>query len=541
MNTSHQDNSTQSQRLFDIPFVLTVITVSILGAIIGMQLITTLGVTPNTSIIGVLVAVILSKIPLGIFYRLRSQQGQVTVQTAISAATFGAANSLFIPLGIPYVMGRPDLMVPMLIGVGFALLIDGFMIYRVFDSKVFPASGAWPPGVAAAETIKAVDSGGKQAGILGAGILTGIVGAVVNIPMSAAGIAFIANIFAMIAFATGLVVSGYAPDVAGIDLNELYIAHGVMIGAGLVALIQFVVILIKQRRENLQQNKTQSELRESDGNQEERYTRSSGEVGRTFAFGYVAYALVAVIIALLGGLMADLSLGMLALFVVFAAFSALATEIIVGIAAMHSGWFPAFAVSLISLVIGMLIGFPPVTLALLVGFTAATGPAFADLGYDLRAGFIVRGHVKTAAEVQGRKQQFKATLIGFGVAIAMVSVFHSTYFDLGLIPPIDFVYVSTIEAGTSDELLTQLAIWSLLGAIVQILGGPRKQLGVLFATGLLVADPITGLTVFGAIIVRAILIRWRGEGIRVTLYTLGAGFIAGGAVYDFFSSVVRAR
>src|SRR5699024_2833416 len=124
----------------DIPFVLTVFTVSILGAIIGMQLITTLGVTPNTSIIGVLVAVILSKIPLGIFYRLRSQQGQVTVQTAISAATFGAANSLFIPLGIPYVMGRPDLMVPMLIGVGFALLIDGFMIYRVFDSKVFPAS-----------------------------------------------------------------------------------------------------------------------------------------------------------------------------------------------------------------------------------------------------------------------------------------------------------------------------------------------------------------------------------------------------------------
>ena len=49
-------------------------------------------------------------------------------------------------------------------------------------------------------------------------------------------------------------------------------------------------------------------------------------------------------------------------------------EVIVGLAAMHSGWFPAFAVALITLVIGMLIGFPPVALALLVGFSAATGP-----------------------------------------------------------------------------------------------------------------------------------------------------------------------
>ncbi|MFD1460244.1 hypothetical protein ACFQ5D_02020 [Paenibacillus farraposensis] len=31
----------------------------------------------------------------------------------------------------------------------------------------------------------------------------------------------------------------------------------------------------------------------------------------------------------------------------------------------------------------MLIGFPPVALALLAGFSAATGPAFADMGYDI--------------------------------------------------------------------------------------------------------------------------------------------------------------
>jgi hypothetical protein len=31
-------------------------------------------------------------------------------------------------------------------GVFLAMLIDGYLLYRVFDSEVFPATGAWPPG-----------------------------------------------------------------------------------------------------------------------------------------------------------------------------------------------------------------------------------------------------------------------------------------------------------------------------------------------------------------------------------------------------------
>jgi hypothetical protein len=85
-------------------------------------------------------------------------------------------------------------------------------------------------------------------------------------------------------------------------------------------------------------------------------------------------------------------------------------ELIVGLAAMHSGWFPAFAVALITLVIGMLIGFPPVALALLVGFSAATGPAFADMGYDLKAGYMLRGYGSDRAfERDGRRQQRSRT------------------------------------------------------------------------------------------------------------------------------------
>ena len=41
---------------------------------------------------------------------------------------------------------------------------------------------------------------------------------------------------------------------------------------------------------------------------------------------------------------------------------------------------------------GMLFGFPPAQLAILVGFTSATGPAFADMAYDLKSGYIVRGN-----------------------------------------------------------------------------------------------------------------------------------------------------
>ncbi|MCB6146454.1 hypothetical protein LHK12_19745 [Providencia rettgeri] len=46
-------------------------------------------------------------------------------------------------------------------------------------------------------------------------------------------------------------------------------------------------------------------------------------------------------------------------FLIFATLAALIQEMIVGMAAMHSGWFPATAAALISLMIGILLGFPP--------------------------------------------------------------------------------------------------------------------------------------------------------------------------------------
>src|SRR5215470_10581573 len=222
------------------------IVLAIFGAIIGVQLILQLGVTPNTSIIGALVAMILARVPLTLFARYRSVHVQNLAQSNISAATFGAANSLLVPIGVPFLLDRGDLILPMLVGAALAMLLDAYLLYRMFDTKVFPASGTWPPGVAAAEAIKAGDQGGRQGLLLVAGLVIGMVGSWLKIPMSAFGVAFIGNIAALSMFGVGLLIRGYTLPVTGIDITQYYVPHGFMVGAGLVALVQ-VIVTISQR------------------------------------------------------------------------------------------------------------------------------------------------------------------------------------------------------------------------------------------------------------------------------------------------------
>lgn len=94
-------------RTFEPSMVIVLIITSVLGAIIGIQILTTLGVTPNTAIIGVLVAIALSRIPIAALRKFRSVHRQNLVQSNISTATFVAANSLLLPIAIPWVMDAP--------------------------------------------------------------------------------------------------------------------------------------------------------------------------------------------------------------------------------------------------------------------------------------------------------------------------------------------------------------------------------------------------------------------------------------------------
>ena len=504
------------------PATLALLTVlCVVGAIIGMQLLVTLGVTANTSIVGALVAMGLARVPLRAFARYRSIHVQNLAQSAISAATFGAGNSLLLPIGIPFLLGRGDLVLPLLGGVALAMLVDATMLYRLFGTRAFPAEGAWPPGVAAAEAIRAGDEGGRRVLILGGGLVAGVVGTgFFGIPMSAFGVAFIGNAWALTMFGIGLLLRGYSTQLfsgvlPGGDMAKAFIPHGIMIGAGLVALVQ--VGLVVGRRGG---------------------AGSDAGPRRDLGLGTVAYLGIAVLIALGGGIAAELSVPMLVAFVLYAAFAALVHELIVGLAAMHSGWFPAFAVALITLIIGMLIGFPPVSLALLVGFSAATGPAFADMGYDLKAGFLLRGHgTDPAFEAEGRWQQYLAAMFAFVVAGLVVLLSYKSYFAQGLVAPVAKVYVATIKAGATPGVAWQLLLWAVPGALLQFLGGPKRQLGVLFATGLLILFPAAGWAVLVGVACRLAYGRLRGAPAQAEMEVFAGGAIAGDALSGFIGGV----
>lgn len=525
---SHGDSEAHP-RAFAPATLLLLLVLSVFGAIIGVQLLTTLGVTPNTSIIGAMVAMIIARIPLQCLARFRSIHIQNLAQSATSAATFGAANSLLLPIAIPWLFGRQDMVMPMFIGVAMAMLLDAWLLYRLFNTRIFPAEGAWPPGVAAAESIKAGDQGGKQAVLLSTGIVIGAIGSWFKFPMAALGTAFIGNIWALGMLGVGFLLRGYSAPLFGIDINKMYIPHGVMAGAGVVALFQ-IVKLIRHSKPRVAVGGENDSALPAEQNE---------QVGKTIRFGAIGFVVISVLLALSSGLYTHLSLPWLIGFMIYAAFAAFLHEMIVGLAAMHSGWFPAFAVALITLLIGILIGFPPEALAMLCGFSAATGPAFADMGYDMKAGWILRGKGQHSRfELEGRRQQLIAAMIAFVVAIPVVLFVFRDYFSQGLVPPVAKVYVAAINAGVSLDIAKSLLIWAIPGAIIQLIGGPGRQMGVLLATGLLIANPMAGWAVLIGITIRAIVLRIGGEPVRNKIEVLAAGLIAGDALFSFFSSVL---
>ena len=410
------------------------------------QLIVRTGVTPNTSIVGALFAILISRIPIAFLQKYRSVHRQNLIQTSISGATFSAANCLILPIGIPVVMGRPELMFPMLIGVFLATCIDATILYKTFDSEMYPAEGAWPPGVAAAESILAVVEKGRKAFLLIIGIAIGWVGKVAGIPTDLLGVSWFGDFFAMLALGVGSIVIGviknngiilslfghsaaFVTNMFGADfvfsdyamIN--YMPHGVMIGAGAVSLIQCARMLFKK------------------GSDEDtaagKFSSSMKTLKRTLGWGYVAYFVTAFLLALICGIMSDMSAITLIIWLIFSAFAAISSELIVGISAMYSGWFPGFATALIFLLVGMLLGFPPMALAVMVGFTSATGPAFSDMAYDLKCGYILRGSGQyPELEKEGRKQQYYSEMLSFIIAFIMVALLANKYFSQDLFAPV---------------------------------------------------------------------------------------------------------
>jgi uncharacterized oligopeptide transporter (OPT) family protein len=189
----------------------------------------------------------------------------------------------------------------------------------------------------------------------------------------------------------------------------------------------------------------------------------------------------------------------------------------------------------------MLLGFPPVSLAMLVGLSAATGPAFADMGYDLKAGYMLRGEgADPGFERDGRRQQLIAAMFAFAVAAVVVLIAYPGFFALNLVAPVAKVYVATIKAGASPAVAWSLLVWAIPGAIIQFAGGPSRQLGVLLATGLLIAFPIAGWAVLAGIARRLVWRRLPGDSARDgSMEVFGAGVIAGDALFSFFTATMK--
>lgn len=531
------DTTAHHPRAFEPVTLVVTILLSILGAVIGLHMITTIGISANTSVIGALIAMIVGRVSFFGLAKMRDINRQNLAQSAISGATFAAANSLLTPIAVPFAFGRTDLVGPMLVGASMGLLIDAWILYKSFGSKFLPADAAWPPGVAAAETILAGDKGGKRALLMAAGGAIGVGASFFGLPMSAAGVALIGNVWALGMFAAGLLVSQYAPGVLHFTLSSMYVPHGVMIGAGIVALVQAVLILLdKKSTKDRQKDKMLAQTRAGAPEDPSLVTTvSASKLRRTFTSGYFLYIAGALTLATLGGVWTQMSIPAVIAWILFAAVAAIVHELIVGLAAMHAGWFPAFAVTLIFLVAGLLLQIPAVPLALLVGYCAATGPAFADMGYDLKAGWILRRENRpyTAFEIEGRRQQLLSAMIGFTVAIGLVALLWNTYFTAGHLPPAATVYADTIKTGlTEPDVIRNLILWAIPGAVIQIIGGAKRQMGVLLATGLLIGTPNAGWLVLAALLFRFIWTKYRPQNGETEVSLIGAGLIAGDSVYS---------
>jgi uncharacterized oligopeptide transporter (OPT) family protein len=78
------------------------------------------------------------------------------------------------------------------------------------------------------------------------------------------------------------------------------------------------------------------------------------------------------------------------------------------------------------------------------------------------------------------------------------------------------------------------------GALLQIIGGSKRQMGILFSTGLLLVNPIAGWAVLVGILIRFIVLKRKGKEAELPMTILAAGFIAGDALFSFFNSLFKA-
>ena len=486
---------------------------SILSAAICMQIMGQFGIAPNTSLISAVLVMIIARIPLSFAMRFKNIHRQNLILSIASSSGFAAANCGFIAIATVFILGRNDLILPMVAGSLIGSLISVFMIGKIFDSRIFPAKGAWPLGTAIASSLEAGKEGGKKGIQLLQGLCVGVIASIFNIPAAGIGIAFVANHITMIALGIGVVIRGYSHlFIHDFYIQDTYIAQGMMIGAGFIALVQIFFAIIKGSK------KAASEFNINDKTVVKTLVSSTG----LFFIGALFFAFIS-------GILSDMGVFQIILWLLFTSVAAIIVLILVGTASMHSGWAPTFAVVTIFMTLGIALGFPPISIAVLVGFLGSTGPCLADTAIGLKAGWILRGGED---EEYGRKQQIIIKMIGVIIGIIVALITSVTLLQAGVRPPMSIFYAISIDMPVDISSLAQLAIWAVPGMILQIAFG-QKSVGLMLAAGLLIQNPIFGITVLCAVIIR-IIIGTKHMTIRAP------GLIAGDGLFGFVQNIIRA-
>ena len=505
------------------------ILLSILSAAICMQIMGQFGTAPNTSLISAVLVMIVARIPLMVAKRFRNLERQNYVLSIASSAGFAAANCGFVAVAVMFIMGRNDLIIPMAFGSLIGSMISVFVVGRIFDSKIFPARGAWPLGAAIAASLEAGDEGGKKGFQLLQGLIVGAIASFLGIPAAGVGIAFIANMITMAALGAGMILRGYSPYIFnGFDIGQSNIAQGIMIGAGVVALVQIIMSMVKgSKKAPREKEKIEAEVKG------EEYTVSDSAAIKTLLGSAGLFIGGAVVIALIMGVFSEMGLAQSVLWILFSGVAAIIVMTLVGTASMHSGWAPTFAVVTIFLTFGLLIGFPALPLAVIVGYLGSVGPCLADTGIGLKAGWIIRGKgTDKAYEIQGRRQQVLIKQLGVIIGTAMAVIFGIILMQGEVLPPMSIFYASAVEMVADSSVLRELALWAVPGAALQLAFG-NKSVGLMLATGLLINNPIFGISVLAAIGLR-LAIGTRHMSIRAP------GLIAGDGLLGFGANIFRA-
>jgi uncharacterized oligopeptide transporter (OPT) family protein len=511
--------ATAAPRAFELRTLPVYVLLAGLSAAVCAQINVRLGITPNTAVIGALVAIAVGRTILPAF---RTVERQVMVETATSAGGFAGANIGLVSFAVLFVLGLEHLFWPLAIGLAVGMAADIWLGYRLFGSGAFPAAAPWPDGEAVGRVIEAGDKGGRLARQLGEGIVAALLGSIIHLPMAGLGLAFIGNPIALAALAFGLLVRGYS-GVLHYDFARSYLPHGMMIGAGLVQVIQTGWLFWQSRRNARTDPKT---------------VEGDGSLQRLSTGDLAVHSVV-----LLGGALLLLVAGRLwsygaspmklIAWVGYAGIAALVHTIVVGYCAMLSGWFPSFAVAIALMMVAVLLGFPPELLAVLAGYVLSTGPQFADLGYDLKSGWIVRGRGRDVArELDGRRQQAWLQELGALVGLAVAAMAFRAYWKLGLVPPMSRVMAATISVTVDPHLSSQLFVGALIGMAVQALGSAKRALGIMLATGLLLNNVAYGFALASGLILR----RW----IPASVMSVRApGLIAGDGIAGFVAAIIR--